>query len=152
MKEHLLQKSYRDYFLFTFGINSGLWASDILPLSVMDVRYTEHLRIREKKTGNVRKIKMTAALKQEIEKYTRQMADYEPLFPSRKGKGYLSREMAWRVINGSARACGGGRSHRHPYFMEDIRIPFLPTYEGRGDVAADFWPFGSVYYPSIYWH
>jgi integrase len=106
MKEYLLRKSYRDYFLFTFGINSGLRISNILPLRVMDVRYTEHLRIREKKTGNVRKIKMTAALKQEIEKYTRHMADSEWLFPSWKGKGHLSRETAWRVINGAARACG----------------------------------------------
>jgi integrase len=37
MKEYLLNKSYRDYFLFTFGINSGLRISDILPLRVMDV-------------------------------------------------------------------------------------------------------------------
>jgi integrase len=106
MKEYLLHKSYRDYFLFTFGINSGLRISDILPLRVMDVRYTEHLRIREKKTGNTRKIKMSAALKQEIEKYTRQMADSDLLFPSRKGTGPIGRETAWRVINEAAHACG----------------------------------------------
>ncbi|KIL71869.1 site-specific integrase [Bacillus badius] len=106
MKEYLLHKSYRDYFLFTFGINSGLRISDILPLRVMDVRHTEHLRIREKKTGNVRKIKMSAALKQEIEKYTRQMADSDPLFPSRKGKGPIGRQTAWRAINEASRACG----------------------------------------------
>lgn len=47
MKEYLLHRSYRDYFLFTFGINSGLRISDILPLRVMDVKYTEHLRVKE---------------------------------------------------------------------------------------------------------
>jgi hypothetical protein len=31
MKEYLLRKSYRDYFRFTFGINSELRISDILP-------------------------------------------------------------------------------------------------------------------------
>jgi integrase len=72
----------------------------------MDVRNAEHLRIREKKTGHIRKIKMTAALKQEIDKYTRTMADSDLLFPSRKGKGLVRRETAWRVINGAARACG----------------------------------------------
>ncbi|WP_430756995.1 hypothetical protein [Pseudobacillus badius] len=37
IKEYLLHQSYRDYFLFTFGINSGLRISDILPLRVMYV-------------------------------------------------------------------------------------------------------------------
>ncbi|OCA89313.1 site-specific integrase [Pseudobacillus wudalianchiensis] len=106
MKEYLLHKSYRDYFLFVFGINSGLRISDILPLRVMDVRNTEHLRIREKKTGNYRKIKMSAALKQEIEKYTRRMADSDPLFPSRKGNVPIGRETAWRLINEASRVCG----------------------------------------------
>lgn len=106
MKEYLLHQSYRDYFLFTFGINSGLRISDILPLRVMDVKYTEHLRVKEKKTGNVRKIKMTAALKQEIEKYTRGMADSDYLFPSRKGNRPIGRETAWRIINEAAKACG----------------------------------------------
>ncbi|WP_338754913.1 site-specific integrase [Bacillus sp. FJAT-52991] len=102
MKEYLLHKSYRDYFLFTFGINSGLRISDILPLRVMDVRDTEYLRIREKKTGNIRKIKMSAALKQEIEKYTRQMADSDLLFD----KGPIGHETAWRIINEASRSCG----------------------------------------------
>lgn len=106
MKEYLLHQSYRDYFLFTFGINSGLRISDIISLRVMDVRNTDHLRVKEKKTGKIRKIRMTGALKQEIEKYTRQMAGSDLLFPSRKGKGPIGRENAWRVVNGAARACG----------------------------------------------
>ncbi|OAH59872.1 integrase [Domibacillus aminovorans] len=106
MKEYLLHRSYRDYFLFTFGINSRLRISDIVSPRVMDVRNTEHLRIKERKTGKIRKIRMTGALKQEIEKYTRQMADLDFLFPSRKGKGPIGRETAWRIINGAARACG----------------------------------------------
>jgi integrase len=85
IKEYLLHQSYRDYFLFTFGINSGLRISDIIGLRVMDVRNTEYLRIREKKTGKIRKIRVTGALKQEIEKYTSQMVDSDLLFPSRKG-------------------------------------------------------------------
>jgi integrase len=101
MKEYLLHRSYRDYFLFTFGINSGLRISDILTLRVMDVKYTEHLPVKEKKTSNVRKIKMTAALKQEIDKYTR-MADSDYLFPSRKGIRPISRETGWRIINEAA--------------------------------------------------
>ncbi|WP_017754952.1 site-specific integrase [Calidifontibacillus oryziterrae] len=106
MKEYLLHKSYRDYFLFNFGINSGLRISDILPLRVMDVKYTDILRIREKKTRNFRKVKMTVALKNEIEKYTRSLADSDYLFVSRKGEGPLTRVSAWRVINEAAAAVG----------------------------------------------
>jgi len=71
----------------------------------MDVKYAEHLRVKEKKTGNVRKIKMTAALKQEIKKYTRGMADSDYLFLSRKGNRPIGRETAWRIINEAAKAC-----------------------------------------------
>ena len=106
MKEYLLHQSYRNYFLFTFGLNSGLRISDIIELRVMDVRNMDHLRVKERKTGKIRKIRMTGTLKQEIEKYTRHMADSDLLFPSRKGKGPIGRGMAWRIVNGAARACG----------------------------------------------
>ncbi len=105
MKEYLLHQSYRDYFLFAFGINSGLRISDILPLRVMDVRDSDYLRIREKKTRNIRKVKMTAALRNEVEKYIKGLAESDYLFPSRKG-GPLNRTSAWRIINRAAEACG----------------------------------------------
>lgn len=41
MKEYLLHQSYRDYFPFVFGMNSGLRISDILPLR--DVRNVDHI-------------------------------------------------------------------------------------------------------------
>ncbi|MBU8906881.1 site-specific integrase [Desertibacillus haloalkaliphilus] len=104
IKEYLLHRSYRDYFLFTFGINSGLRISDILPLRVMDVVHTEHLRIRENKTGKTRKIKMTSSLRTEIDKYTRAMADSDYLFPSRKGDRPITRVQAWHIINKAAKA------------------------------------------------
>lgn len=69
----------------------------VLPLRVMDVKYTEHLRVKEKKMKNVRKVKMTAALKQEIEQCTRGKADSDYLFPSRKGNKPIGRETAWRI-------------------------------------------------------
>jgi len=106
MKEILLHQSYRNYFLFTFGINSGLRISDILPLRVMDVRHTEHLRIHEKKTRKTRKIPMTAALRNEIDKYICGMADSDYLFPSRKGSKPITRETAWKIINDAANICG----------------------------------------------
>jgi integrase len=106
IKNYLLRRSYRDYFLFVFGINSGLRISDILPLRVMDVKYTKYLIIKEKKTGNIRKTIITPALKSEIEKYTYRMADSEYLFPSQKGNKPISRVQAWQIIHNAAKACG----------------------------------------------
>lgn len=105
MKEHFLHQSYRNYFLFHFGINSGLRIGDILPLRVMDVKYTDHLKVREQKTGKIRKVKMTPALKSEIEKYTKNMADSDYLFPSRQGDGSITRMQAWQILNDAAKAC-----------------------------------------------
>lgn len=106
IKELLLHQSYRNYFLFVFGINSGLRISDIINLRVLDVKYTEHLKVREKKTHKIRKVKMTASLKNEIEKYVRNMADSDYLFPSRKGNKPISRVQAWKIINDAAREVG----------------------------------------------
>jgi integrase len=106
MKEILLHGSYRDYFLFVFGINSGLRISDILPLRVMDVKYTNQLRIREQKTGKVRKVQMPSTLKSEIEKYSASLADSDYLFPSRKGNKPISRIQAWKLINDAAKEIG----------------------------------------------
>ncbi|PWA09239.1 site-specific integrase [Pueribacillus theae] len=105
MKEYLLHQSYRDYFLFVFGINSGLRISDILPLRVMDVRNVDHLRLKEKKTRKARRIKMTDALKNETEKYTRTMADSDYLFASRKGNRPIGRGQASQILNEAAAAC-----------------------------------------------
>ncbi|KMY49813.1 tyrosine-type recombinase/integrase [Peribacillus loiseleuriae] len=40
-----------DYFLFVFGINIGHRVSDIIPLTVGDVRDKSHVVVREKKTN-----------------------------------------------------------------------------------------------------
>ncbi|RBW67289.1 tyrosine-type recombinase/integrase, partial [Bacillus taeanensis] len=106
MKEYLLHKSYRDYFLFTFGINSGLRISDILLLRAMDVTHTTHLKVREQKTGHIRKVKMPSALQNEIERYTHRMAPSDFLFPSRQGDKPISRVQAWNIINEAAREAG----------------------------------------------
>ena len=106
MKEQLLHQSYRNYFLFVFGINSGLRISDILPLRVMDVVSATHLKVKEQKTGKIRRIRITAALSQEIAKYTRGKAASDYLFPSRNGDRAISRVQAWQLLNDAARAIG----------------------------------------------
>ncbi|MBO8156412.1 MAG: site-specific integrase [Bacillaceae bacterium] len=106
IKQYLLHRSYRDYFLFIFGINSGLRISDILPLRAGDVKGTKYLTLQEKKTKNNRKIIITRSLKEEIERYTCRMSESDYLFPSRKGNKPISRVQAWKIIHNAAQACG----------------------------------------------
>ena len=66
-KQELLHHSYRDYILFTVGINTGLRISDILPLKVKDIKGT-HIVIKEKKTGKSKRFKINSSLRQELDK------------------------------------------------------------------------------------
>ena len=104
-KNELLHKSYRDYMLFTVGINTGLRISDILPLKVGDVKGT-HIVIKEKKTSKNKRFKINGALRRELDKYIANMNDDDYLFPSRKGDKPITRVQAYRVLNAVAEKLG----------------------------------------------
>ncbi|AGA23039.1 Hypothetical protein YoeC [Bacillus subtilis subsp. subtilis str. BSP1] len=55
VKQYLLNKNKRDYFLFIFGINSALRISDILPLQVKDVQNKDHLWATESQNEKEKK-------------------------------------------------------------------------------------------------
>lgn len=88
----------RDRFMFTFGINTGLRVSDIVPLSVGEVRGKTHVVLREQKTGKIKRFLLPTKLRQEIEVYTAHMADAEYLFASRKGNGHITPTQAYRAL------------------------------------------------------
>lgn len=50
MKQILLGRSKRDWFVFVFGINTGLRIGDILRLRVKDIRNRSHISLIEGKT------------------------------------------------------------------------------------------------------
>lgn len=107
MKDSLIRYcSYRDYFLFVFGINVGLRVSDILPLRVQDVRDKTHIKIKEHKTGKFRTIYVNQYLHEEIDKYTASMKPQELLFPSRKGNGHITSTQAYRTLQKAAEMSG----------------------------------------------
>jgi integrase len=106
MKDVLMHESYRDYFLFVFGINSGLRISDILPLKVKDVRDRTHLSIREKKTGKAKKYRINDNLRKIIDDYILIMNDEEYLFPSKKTNGHIGRVQAYRILSTAAKNVG----------------------------------------------
>jgi integrase len=105
MKEYLYNQSHRNGFLFTFGINSGLKITDMLPLKVENVKYASHLEFLEK-TGTIRRIRMAPSLKEEVYKYTRGKKDNEYLFPSREGNKPISRVTAWNILKKAAHEVG----------------------------------------------
>jgi len=102
LKTILLKQSYRDYFLFIFGINTGLRISDILTLQVKDVCNSSHIIISEQKTGKTKRFMINNELRSEIIRYTENMKDDEYLFHSKKG-GHIGRVQAYTLLNNAAK-------------------------------------------------
>lgn len=105
IKVILHKRSYRDYFLFFIGINTGLRVSDILRLKTSDVKDRTHITIVEQKTKKEKRFKINNELQSEIQKYTSDMHFYDYLFPSRSG-GHLKRVMAYKILNEAGRKAG----------------------------------------------
>lgn len=87
----------RDVYLFTFGINTGLRISDILPLKVTDVKNKSHLPILQKKNSKFRLVKIDH-FAHITEEYIFNMNDDEFLFKSRKGNSHISPTQAYRIL------------------------------------------------------
>ena len=86
----------RDRFLFTFGINTGLRISDIVPLRVGDIRGRLYADLNEKKTGKKRRIHLFS-IQGEIIEYCDGKRDDAFLFRSAKG-GHISTTQAYRIL------------------------------------------------------
>lgn len=114
IKKILKSTSLRDHCLFVLGINSGLRISDLLKLTVGDVanekgKVKDRISIREKKTRKSKNFPISDTAKKAIEIYLKWREIYEvdePLFVSRKGKGFLLRQRAYKIINDSAKSVG----------------------------------------------
>lgn len=106
MKTELLKRSYRDYFLFVFGIHSGLRISDILKLKVKDVRNKNHISMKEEKTDKEKRFKINYELQEEIEKYIQNMDEEEYLFKSKKTNKPIQRVQAYKILNDTAKKIG----------------------------------------------
>lgn len=104
MKEELKKNGTRDYIMFLAGINSGMRISDIVRLNRDDIRNTDnsmkdYITIVEKKTNKVKKFPLCNNLREELEKYTKNMKVGEYLFKSRKGNNkFITTTQAYRII------------------------------------------------------
>ena len=112
IKKMLKQQNLRDYCLFVVGINSGLRISDLLKLTVSDVidgnKLKDRIRLREKKTNKFKDFPLSDNAKSALKEYlkTRDYNENEPLFISRKNKGFLLRQQAYKIINNVAKEVG----------------------------------------------
>jgi integrase len=116
MKKILRGGGVRDYALFVLGINSGLRISDILKLKVGDVAEAdgtvrERMSLREKKTGKAKDFPLSKNVREALCEHLNGFGDGDhhpddPLFPSRKGFGPITKGQAWRVLAAAARAAG----------------------------------------------
>ena len=112
IKKLLKQQSLRDYCLFVVGINSGLRISDLLKLQVSDViegnKLKNRITLREKKTNKTKDFPLSDNAKSALKEYlkTRIYNETEPLFISRKNKGFLLRQQAYKIINNVAKEVG----------------------------------------------
>lgn len=106
VKTQLKKRSMRDLLLFVIGINSGLRISDIIPLTVADVRDKSHITITEQKTGKNKKFPLTDTVKELLTPYIAGMSDNEYIFKSRQGKSYITRQQAYKILNDACHAVG----------------------------------------------
>ncbi|MGL4772213.1 MAG: site-specific integrase [Clostridium sp.] len=106
MKRHLLESGFRNYMLFTIGINTGLRVSDILNLKVSDVKDKTHITIKEQKTGKNKRFLINSNLKIDIDRYIIGKYDFEFLFKSQKRPDFpITRVQAYRILNDASKKC-----------------------------------------------
>jgi integrase len=107
IKRLLLMDNYRNYLLFVLGINTGLRIGDMLQLKVSDVRNKIHIQIKEQKTQKSKKFFINGALRDALDQYIKNMADYEYLFQSRNGTNKpITRSQAYRVLSSVGKEVG----------------------------------------------
>lgn len=114
MKEILKKHSIRDLLLFVAGINLGIRVQDLLNLKLEDVYDVETNSPREflvmydattgKKNYFYINEQVSKVLMEYIKAYDLQSADF--LFKSKKNDSPITRQQAYRIINGAAKEIG----------------------------------------------
>ncbi|MED4205692.1 tyrosine-type recombinase/integrase [Neobacillus mesonae] len=114
IKEKLQKQSLRDYLLFVFGINTGIRVHDLLSLKVSDV--WDGQSVREFLTISAENIEapkvhyLNQQVKTALENYLAGagglLQDGDFLFKSKKNNLPITRQQAYRIINGVAKEVG----------------------------------------------
>jgi integrase len=115
VKSFLMTQNLRNWFLFVFGINTGLRICDFLNMKVKDIKDKRYIELLEKKTGKSKKIYVNSSFREDIEFYTRGKHREEYLFPNqRKVKpGPLTYTAAYYILKKAGRAVLGTEISTH---------------------------------------
>lgn len=92
----------RDIMIFTIGINTGLRISDIIKLTVDDIK--PNMELIEKKTQKTKQFRLSDSVYNQLKDYAA-TCDYW-LFQSRKGDNHITAIQAWRIIKAASVKCG----------------------------------------------
>ncbi|MEZ7173600.1 tyrosine-type recombinase/integrase [Sporosarcina sp. OR05] len=113
IKQYLKLRSLRNYLFFCIGIYSGLRVSDLLSLKVWMVRGKTRIDIVEKKNKNRKNFVIHPSIKEDLDRYIKNMKDDDYLFPSRQikmksklSKQPIDRSTAYRMLNDAAQQFG----------------------------------------------
>lgn len=106
MKHELKTSSYRDYFLFVLGLNTGLRVGDLLPLKAGDVRGKKYIVLIEEKTTKAKRFPLNKDIRELISEYTTGMSDDAYLFASRMTGEPIQRDRAYKILRQAALRAG----------------------------------------------
>ena len=133
IKEELKKKGTMPYLLWTFGVNTSLRISDILPIQVKDVQ-GDKLYLKEKKTGKRQEIALNKGITDILEGYIKNMKPDDYLFRSRQGGNKpISRQRASQIIKEAVKSVGLSPERISCHSMRKSRA--LRIYKQTGDIA-----------------
>jgi integrase len=106
-KTELLKKGSKDYMLFDMAINIGIKITDIINLTVWDVKNKSQVIIKDAKTKKAKSFFISPTACEEINKFIVGMASGELLFASKKGgKKPITKLQAYKALNEVGRKLG----------------------------------------------
>lgn len=133
IKEELKKKGTMPLLLWTFGVNTSLRISDILPIQVKDVM-GDKLYLKEKKTGKRQEIALNKGITDILEGYIKNMQLDDYLFKGRQGGNKpITRQRASQIIKEAVKAVGLNPSRISCHSMRKSRA--LRIYNQTGDIA-----------------
>ena len=119
IRDFLKSKNERDYVLFMLGIMTGYRAGDLVTLKVRDVKEALTsgrfiiLEGKKKNSKNIREknrkpreAEIIPELEIILKEYIKGKKDFEYMFPSRKGNGYINVDRVTRILKEAANYFG----------------------------------------------
>ena len=105
----LLRSRPRDFLLWTFGINNGIRANDLVRLRYSQVEGLKAgavIKITESKTGKDNVLVINNSVFKALQNYIQEVkpAPQDYIFSSRKGKGHISSQSVGRMVRSWAEA------------------------------------------------